>query len=87
VVQRQWETTAHRSRRDGSRRSAKGCDGQLTKAWMEHLGVGCGRNFIGAQRGEEQRKGDGFGRVPGTVAGWVRNGFHPRRSEANVWGP
>jgi hypothetical protein len=32
-------------------------------------------------------EGDGFGRVPGAVAGWVHNGFHPRRREANVWGP
>jgi hypothetical protein len=25
----------------------------------------------------EQRKGGGFGRIPGAVAGRVRNGFHP----------
>jgi hypothetical protein len=33
----------------------------------------------------EQRKGDGFGRVPGAVAGQVCNGFHLQRSEADVW--
>jgi hypothetical protein len=43
------------------RRQAKGCDGQLTEAWMEHLGAGHGRNFTDGQRGEEQRKGTGLG--------------------------
>jgi hypothetical protein len=31
-------------------------------------------------------EGDGFGRVPGAIAGRVHNGFHPRRREADVWG-
>jgi hypothetical protein len=44
-----------------ARRQAKVCDGQLTEAWMEHLGTGRGRNFTGGQRGEEQRKGTGLG--------------------------
>jgi hypothetical protein len=38
-----------------------------------------------ARRGAKE--GDGFGRVPSAVAGRVRNGFLPRRREANVWGP
>jgi hypothetical protein len=41
------------------RRQAKGCDRQLTEAWMEHLGAGRGQNFTGRQHGEEQRKGTG----------------------------
>jgi hypothetical protein len=40
-----------------ARWQARGCDGQLTEAWTEYLGVGRGQNFIGGQRGEEQRKG------------------------------
>jgi hypothetical protein len=32
----------------------------------------------------EQRKGDGFVRVPGAVAGPVHNGFRLRRSEVDV---
>jgi hypothetical protein len=35
----------------------------------------------------EQRKGDGFVRVPGAVAGRVCNSFRQRRSEADMWGP
>jgi hypothetical protein len=74
AVQRQWQRSAGTAgRRDVSvamqlasgpqaRWQARGCDRQLTKAWMEHLGVGCGRNFTGGQRGEEQRKGMGLGR-------------------------
>jgi hypothetical protein len=45
-----------------ARRQAKGCDGQLTKAWMEHLGAARGRNFTGEQHGEEHRKGTGLER-------------------------
>jgi hypothetical protein len=45
-----------------ARRQAKGCDGWLTEAWMEHIGMRHGRNFIGRQRGEEQRKGTGLKR-------------------------
>jgi hypothetical protein len=37
-----------------------------------------------ARRGAEE--GDRFGRVPGTIAGWVRNGFLSRRRETDVWG-
>jgi hypothetical protein len=44
-----------------ARRQVKGCVGQLTEAWMEHLGAGHCQNFIGGQRGEEQRKGTGLG--------------------------
>jgi hypothetical protein len=33
--------------------AGKGMQWQLTEAWMEHLGVGRGRNFTGGQRGEE----------------------------------
>jgi hypothetical protein len=35
----------------------------------------------------QAEEGDGFGRVPGAVAGRARNGFCPRSREADVWGP
>jgi hypothetical protein len=69
-----------------ARQQAKGCDGQLTKAWMKHLGTGRGPNFTGGQHTRGVEEGDGFGRVPGVVAGRVRNGFHSQRREADVWG-
>jgi hypothetical protein len=34
----------------------------------------------------KQRKGTGLD-GNGAVSGWVRNGSHPQRSEADVWGP
>jgi hypothetical protein len=43
-----------------ARWQARGCDGQLTEAWTEHLGVGHGHNFTGGQRGEEHRMGMGL---------------------------
>jgi hypothetical protein len=35
---------------------------------MEYLGARCGRNFVGGRCGEEQGKGDVFGRVSGVVS-------------------
>jgi hypothetical protein len=33
--------------------AGEGMQWQLTEAWMEHLGMGHGRNFTGGQCGEE----------------------------------
>jgi hypothetical protein len=62
---------------EGMRQAAhKGLDGApWRRAWPEfHLWA--------ARRGAEE--GDGFGRVPGAIAGRVHNGFHPQRTEADM---
>jgi hypothetical protein len=49
-----------------------------------------GQPVDGNLAGDDRRchsKGRGWvWAVTGAVVGWVRNGFLPRRSEANMWG-
>jgi hypothetical protein len=50
---------------------------QLTEAWMEHLGVGHGRNITSGQRGEEQTQtqtGSGDGKPWRTTADAMAQG-------------
>jgi hypothetical protein len=48
-----------------ARGQAKGCDGQLTEARMDLLGMGCGQNFTGGHVARSRGRGrvwEGTGR-------------------------
>jgi hypothetical protein len=70
-----------------SGQQARGCDGQPTVAWMEHLGAGHGQNFIARRCSEGQGKGDGFPQPNGCKWVGLRNGMCPRSSETDTQGP
>jgi hypothetical protein len=55
--------------------AGEGMRWQLSEAWMEHLGIGHGRNITSGQRGEEQTQaGSGDGKPRRTTANATAQG-------------
>jgi hypothetical protein len=68
-------------------RGDRGCDGHRCAVKNVTRGRLSKGNLAGDDR-RCRRRGRGWGwALTGAVLGQVRNGSHPRRTEADVWGP